>query len=167
MSSTITWGTSLLGLLFTNADLAGVGDAGGLRGSVTPGTLYISLHDSDPGPAGDQTSNESSYPGYARAAVPKTGAGWKVVERLMIPMAPIVFPDGAADARYLGIGVAETGAGKLLYSGPVTPLNRMRGYDDTLATIVFWSAPAQDPDANYYLGAGPVTDIVVHKVLGT
>lgn len=43
---------------------------------------------------------------------------------------------------------------------------RMRGYDTDIPSIVFWSAPIVDSTAAYYGGVGPVTNIVVQKVLG-
>ena len=57
MSKTNTWETGLLELLFTNTTFAGVGDATGLPGAATAGSLYFSLHTSDPGEAGDQTGD--------------------------------------------------------------------------------------------------------------
>lgn len=53
--------TNFLNHLFANADWANIGDATGLRGSSTAGSLYLSLHTSSPGEAGDQTTNEISY----------------------------------------------------------------------------------------------------------
>jgi hypothetical protein len=44
---------------------------------------------------------------------------------------------------------------------------RMRGYDDTLATIVYWTASVDDPTGAEYGGPGPLSDVVVSKVLGT
>lgn len=58
MSKTNAWENSLLLHLFTNTDVANIGDATGIRGSSTAGNLYFSLHTSDPGEAGDQTTNE-------------------------------------------------------------------------------------------------------------
>ena len=67
--------TNLLLLLFNNTDWANVGDAGGLQNSATAGSFYVALHSSDPGDAGDQSTNEISYTGYARVAVARSGAG--------------------------------------------------------------------------------------------
>jgi hypothetical protein len=50
------------------------------------------------------------------------------------------------------------GGGSLTY--------RMRGNDTTLASIVYWGSTTVDSAASDYGGPGPVTDIVVHKVLG-
>lgn len=122
MSKANTWEAGLLALVFNNTDFTAVGDAGGLLGSVTPGSLYISLHTGDPGEAGDQTTNEASYTGYARVAVARSGAGWTVTTGVA-NAADIDFAEctaGSATATHFGIGTASSGAGKLLYSGALT-----------------------------------------------
>ena len=43
---------------------------------------------------------------------------------------------------------------------------RMRGYDTTLTQTVFWASDHVDSTAADYGGPGPVTNIVVHNVLG-
>jgi hypothetical protein len=123
MSKANTWEQGLLELLFKNTDFAGVGDAGGLRGSVAAGDLHVSLHTADPGDGGDQTTSEIGYTGYARVAVAR-GAGWTVAGNSVSPAAAITFPvgtGGGGTATHFGVGTAAAGAGKLLYSGTVTP----------------------------------------------
>ena len=61
--------TALLNLLFKNQAWANVGDASGLQPSVAPGSFFIALHTADPGEAGDQSTNEVAYTGYARVGV--------------------------------------------------------------------------------------------------
>ena len=78
MSKSNSWENALLLLMFNNSNVANVGDATGLRGSTVAGSLYISLHTADPGEAGDQTTNEIAYTGYARVAVARSGAAWTV-----------------------------------------------------------------------------------------
>lgn len=56
-----TAATDLLKLLFQNTTWANVGDATGVVGSGTAGSLYLSLHTSSPAESGDQTTNEISY----------------------------------------------------------------------------------------------------------
>lgn len=124
MSKSNTFETDLLNLIFKNTDAALIGDAGGLRGSVTAGSLYIGLHTADPGEAGDQTTNETAYTGYARQAVTR-GAGFTVTGNSVSPAANVDFPQctgvpGAAITHF-SIGTAVSGVGKLLYSGTVTP----------------------------------------------
>lgn len=124
MSKANTWEEGLLDLFFLNTDFTQVGDAGGLRGSSSAGNLYVSLHTSDPGEAGDQTTNEIAYTSYARVAVARSGAGWARTGSTINPVAAITFPagtGGSGTATHFGIGTASSGAGKLLYSGTVTP----------------------------------------------
>jgi hypothetical protein len=124
MSKTDAWETGLLNLLFRNIDFAGVGDAGGLRGSVVAGSLYLSLHTADPGDAGNQTTNETAYYPYARRAVTR-GAGFTVNGNAVSPAADINFPECLSSPgetiTHVGIGTALNGAGKLLYVGILKP----------------------------------------------
>jgi len=46
------------------------------------------------------------------------------------------------------------------------PTYTMRGYDETLAQLVYWFTTDIDNDASAYTGPGPVTDIVVHAIKG-
>jgi hypothetical protein len=125
MAKTTACGNALLLLLFNNTDWANIGDAAGLQNAATAGVLYFSLHTSDPGVAGNQTTNEISYTGYARQAVARSGAGFTVTNNAVALAALIAFGamsggDGGTVTHY-GLGTAETGAGHLLYSGTVTP----------------------------------------------
>jgi len=109
--------------LFTNTDIALVGDATGLRGSTTAGVLYISLHTADPTEAGNQTSSEANYTGYARVSVARSGAGWTVTNNLVENAAAVTFGECTAvpnTITHFGIGTASSGAGKLLISGALS-----------------------------------------------
>jgi hypothetical protein len=66
MSKSNTWENDLLLLVFNNTNASLIGDATGLRGSTTAGSLYLSLHTADPGEAGNQSTNEIAYTSYAR-----------------------------------------------------------------------------------------------------
>lgn len=124
MSKGNTFENDLLLLIFNNTDIADVGDAAGLQNSATAGSLYVSLHTTDPGEAGSQTTNEIAYTSYARAAVARSGAGWTVSGNSVSNAAEVAFPactGGTASPTYFGVGVTSgTGAGKLLYSGALT-----------------------------------------------
>ena len=117
--------TDLLKLIFTNTTWAGVGDATGIVGSTTAGSLFVSLHTADPGEAGDQTTSEISYTGYARVAVARTTGGWTVSGNSVSPAATISFGQMTAGTggtvTHFGIGKASSGTGELLYSGTVSP----------------------------------------------
>ncbi len=124
MSKANTWENALQLLLFNNTNAANIGDATGLRGSSTAGSLYVSLHTADPGEAGDQTTSEATYTGYARIAVARSSGGFTVTTNSVSPAANVDFPIGTAGSgtvTHFGIGTALTGAGVLLYSGTVTP----------------------------------------------
>jgi len=43
---------------------------------------------------------------------------------------------------------------------------RMRGYDGSLAKLVYWNHASVDGTGAGYGGPGPLTDIVVRKILG-
>lgn len=124
MSKSNSLENSLLELLFKNTNIANVGDATGVRGSSTAGSLYFSLHTSDPGEAGDQTTNECAYTDYARVAVARSGVGFAVTGNSVSPAANVDFPvatGGTETATHFGIGTAATSTGVLLYSGTISP----------------------------------------------
>lgn len=124
MGKTAVWERGLLQLLFNNTAFDGVGDGTGILGSVTAGDLFVSLHTGDPKEAGDQTTAETTYGGYERVPVPRSGLGWTVSGNSVSPFATIQFPACVSDPAtitHVGIGTDPTGTGKLLYFGPVQP----------------------------------------------
>lgn len=124
MSKANTWETGLLNLLFNNTAFTLVGDASGLPATGAAGSLYVSLHTADPGEAGDQTTSETTYTSYARVAVARSAGGWTISGGTVNPTATITFPagtGGSGTVTHFGIGTSSSGAGKLLYSGTVTP----------------------------------------------
>lgn len=122
MSKTNTFENDLLLLVFNNTDISLIGDAAGLQNSAAAGSLYISLHTAEPGEAGDQTTNETAYTNYARVAVARSGAGWTVSGNSVSNAAAIAFAlcgITGATITHFGVGTDASGAGKLLYSGPL------------------------------------------------
>jgi hypothetical protein len=120
MSMTNAAEAALLDLLFLNVDWANIGDAAGLQNSATAGSFYISLHSADPGEAGNQSTNEISYTGYARVAVNRTAGGWTRTVSTIANTALVQFGQctgGTATATHFGIGTDSTGAGNLLLKG--------------------------------------------------
>lgn len=88
--------------------------------------LFVSLHTADPGEAGTQITNETAYTGYARISLTRAGAGaWTVTGNSVSPVANIDFGEctalPGANITHAGVGTLTAGAGKLLYSGIVTP----------------------------------------------
>ena len=123
MSKGNTFENDLLLLVFNNAAAALIGDASGLQPSATAGSLYVSLHTSDPGEAGDQETNECAYTSYARVAVARSGAGWTVSGNAVTNAALVQFPQctGSSEtATHFAIGTASSGAGKVLYKGALS-----------------------------------------------
>lgn len=120
-----TYSADLLKLLFNATAIANVADNAG----ASPLTnLYVALHTSDPGVAGSQTTNEISYTGYARVAVARTALGWTVSgtnPAQVVPAANISFGQMTAGAggnvTFWSVGSASSGAGRIFYSGPVSP----------------------------------------------
>lgn len=46
------------------------------------------------------------------------------------------------------------------------PTYRMRAYDGTLTTLVWWDATTVDSGGASYAGPGPLSDVVVAKIVG-
>lgn len=124
MSKSDAFENALMQLIFNNVNIANIGDATGVRGSTTAGSLYFSLHTADPGEGGNQSTSEVAYGAYARQAVARSNTQLTVTGNSVSPVALVVFPQatsGTATVTHFGIGVASAGAGLLLYSGTVTP----------------------------------------------
>ena len=115
--------TNLLLLLFNNTDWTNVGDAAGLQNSAAAGSFYVALHTADPGDAGNQSTNEVSYTGYARVAVARTAGGWTVSGNQVSNTATVQFGEctaGSATATHFSVGLLTSGAGDILYSGALS-----------------------------------------------
>lgn len=113
-------------LIFQNITWAGVGDATGMVGSTVPGSLYVALHTADPGEAGSQTTNETSYTSYARVGVVRSAVGWTLSgtsPTQVANAAAVAFPQcgvTGATLTHFSIGKASSGAGEIVVSGPLT-----------------------------------------------
>ncbi len=121
MSKSNAFENDWMKLIFNGTAIANIAD----NASTGPLTnLYISLHTADPGEAGTQATSECVYTSYARVAVARSGSGWTVTNNSVSPVADISFPaatGGTETATHFSVGVASSGAGKILYSGTVTP----------------------------------------------
>lgn len=122
MSKSNTFEQDILKLIFNGVPIPNLAD----NATSSPAThLYLSLHTADPGEAGDQSTSEVSYTGYARVPVQRTPAGWVVTGNSVSPAQPIEFGEMTAGvpgtAVYAAVGVAQTGTGKILYRGALTP----------------------------------------------
>ena len=119
MSKTNAWENDILDLLFNATTVPNIADNAG----TSPATnLTVSLHTASPGEAGDMSTNEAAYPGYARQTVARTSGGWTVTGSSVSPTANIEFPTatgGSETITHVGIG---SGVGNdLKYYGALTP----------------------------------------------
>lgn len=112
-----------LKLIFNGTAIANIAN----NATTSPLTnLYLSLHTADPtdAAASGQSTNETTYTGYARIAVARTSGGWTVTGSSVSPTANIDFGTcsaGSATITHVGIGTASSGTGKLLFTGAITP----------------------------------------------
>jgi hypothetical protein len=123
MSKGNTFENDLLLLIFNNTDAALIGDATGLRGSSSAGSLYVSLHTGDPGEGGNQTTSEAAYTSYARVAVARSGSGWTVSGNAVSNAALVQFPQctgGSETITHFAVGTASSSTGKVLYKGALS-----------------------------------------------
>lgn len=121
MSAINGFETDLLELIFNNTTLANIGDATGLVGSTTAGSLYVALYTGDPTDAG-LTTDEADYTSYARVAVARTSGGWTIADDNVSNTAAITFPEatgGTNTITHFAILTAAT-AGDMLFSGALT-----------------------------------------------
>ena len=135
MSKSDTFENDLLKLIFNATAIANIAD----NAASSPLTsLYVALHTADPGESGTQSTSETTYTSYARVAVARTSGGWTVTTNTVNPAAAISFPactGGTATITYGSIGVASSGATKILYSGAVSPsISVSSGVTPQLAT---------------------------------
>jgi hypothetical protein len=121
VSKSNTFENDVLKLIFNAVAVANVAD----NAASSPLTnLYVALHTADPGEAGDQSTSECTYTGYARVAVARTSGGWTVTGSSASPAADVLFPactGGSETATHFSVGTAASGAGKILYSGGLSP----------------------------------------------
>jgi hypothetical protein len=125
MSASNSFETALLTLIFNNTGIANIGDATGLRGSTAAGNMYIGLHTADPGEAGNQSTSEATYTGYARVAVARTAGGFTVSGNSVSNAAIVNFgacTAGSNTITHFSFGSQSAGstAGDFLMSGALT-----------------------------------------------
>lgn len=120
-----TFEQDILKLIFQAVAIANLAD----NAATSPLTnLFVALHTADPTEAGDQTSNEATYTGYARVAVARTSGAWTVASvdaggSTVKNASTITFPQctgGSNTITHFSVGVATSGASKTLYGGALT-----------------------------------------------
>ena len=89
---------------FNNQDIPNLGDASGVRGSATAGSLYIALFTADPTDTGSFANecNGTNYSGYARAAVARTSGAWAISGTTQVTNnSTITFPQSAGTSAVI------------------------------------------------------------------
>jgi hypothetical protein len=122
MSFGDTTENELLALIFNATDMANIAD----NDVAAPLTnLSVALHTADPGEAGNQTTNETAYTGYARVNVARTSGGWSVSTNTVSPVANIEFGECTAspggNITHASVGKTGGGATQIIASGALTP----------------------------------------------
>jgi hypothetical protein len=114
---------SLIDHIFQNANIANLGDATGLRGSTVAGNLYLALHTANPGKAGDQTTSEATYTGYARMAIARSAGGFTRTGSVQVSNAALItFAQCTAGNNVIthwSLGYAASGASVIVASGSI------------------------------------------------
>lgn len=122
MSKGNTFENDIIKLVFNGTAIANIAD----NAATSPlANLYLSLHISDVGEAGDQTTNEATYTSYARVAVARNSGGFIITDNTVALAANVDFPactGGSSTVTHFAIGTDSTGAGKILYKGGVSPV---------------------------------------------
>jgi hypothetical protein len=121
MSKSDAFEANWLDLVFLGTAIPNIAD----NAATAPLTnLQVGLHTADPGEAGNQTTSEATYTGYARVAVARNGTGWTRTGNSVSPVATVNFPactGGTNTITHFSVGTAASGTGKVLYSGTYTP----------------------------------------------
>lgn len=115
-----TFDNQLLQLIFNAVTITGIASNSG-----SPLTsLYLALHTASPAVGGSQTTSEAAYTGYARVAVARTSSGFTVSGSSVTLTSAVSFPaatGGSETETYFSVGTAASGAGEILYFGPISP----------------------------------------------
>ena len=135
-----TAGTDLLTLLFQNTNWANLGDATGVRGSATAGSLYIQLSTGTLSSTSTQTTTEATYTNYARVAVARSSAGWTIsgtAPEQSANAAAVTFPACGVTGNTVtdaSIGRDSSAAGEVLFWGALaSPLVISNGVTPSFA----------------------------------
>lgn len=121
-------------------------------------SLYVSLHNADPGDGGSQTTSETAYTNYARVAVARSSSGFTVTQGSgstpsnVQNAASISFAQCGATGDTLthwGVGLSSSGAGTLLGYGPIGAVSGPYvGWTSTAASPAVFTCPGYTPTLN-------------------
>lgn len=136
MSFGDTFENDLLKLIFQAVAIPNIAD----NAATAPLTnIYVALHIGDPGEAGNQTTNECTYTGYARVAAVRTSSGWAVASGVLTNVGAVTFgacTGGSNVATWFTCGTASTGTGKIIARGRLIPFPISNGIQPSFAAGV-------------------------------
>lgn len=115
-----TFANDLIKLIFQATAIANIAD----NAASSPLTaLFLGLHTASPSGANQNTS-EAAYTSYARVSVARTSGGFTQSTNTCALAALTSFPaatGGSETETHFSVGIASSGATKLLFWGTVTP----------------------------------------------
>lgn len=116
MSAVDYFEDELLDLVFTNENIANVGDATGLVKSTADGSIQVSLATVDYIDADTlMTADEAAYTNYARQTVARTTSGWTVLTGTVDNDAAVSFPSsGSGPETEVAFGLALLATGDII-----------------------------------------------------
>lgn len=122
MSMSDVFENDVLKLIFHGTPIASIAD----NAASAPLTqFYMGLHSADPGEGGNQSTNEVSYPGYVRASIARSPAGWTINGNQVSPTSVIEWMEASGavsiTATHITIGTASSSNGKVILRGALTP----------------------------------------------
>lgn len=118
-----TFANDIAKLIANGTPIANIAD-NAASGPLT--NYYVAFHTASPG-SGDQTTNESTDPAYARKAIARNSGGLTVTDNVINFTSTLTFnEESGPDITYthVSIGVAASGASKILFYGALsTPIH--------------------------------------------
>lgn len=120
MSKSTASASDYLKLIYNATAIALVAD----NAATTPLTnIFVAAHTADPGTAGDQTTSEAAYTGYARGTVVRTTGGWTVNLTPPVSVSPVANVSfgactaGSAIVTHWSSGKVVSGASPIFHRG--------------------------------------------------
>lgn len=119
-----TFSNDFLKLILLGTAIANIADN---AASSPLASLYYALHSADPGAGGDQTTSEIAYTSYARKQVSRSATDFSVTGNTGTNVLEVAFPEKTGGSNvtpsHWSLGTATSGAGKILFRGPIATVN--------------------------------------------
>lgn len=126
MPKSTLFANDVLALIFNATAIANLAQNNG----TSPATsMVFALHTAIPGLAGDQSTSEISYTGYARVNVLRQASGFAA------PSGGIIFPAANVDFGAMSAGAGGTVTHASIGTTPSTTANKMLYYGSVTPTI--------------------------------